>query len=322
MNLNETVIAVLGGSLASRGEQMLAEAGCRVVSTPAYPSTEMLKELFAREQPTALIVRLIKGLDGGLMDAAPGLKLIAKHGAGVNDIDLAAAAKRDLPVIAAVGANAPSVAEHALMMMLALAKDLRHRDAALRLGVWDKADYRGFDLADRTLGLVGFGKIAQNLARMALGLNMRLLVYDPFAAPTENVEMTDDLEYLFAASDVISLHCPLLPQTEGLVSAARLARMKPGALLINTARGEIVDEDALLDALREGRIAGAGLDSFAHEPPRPDHPLWTLPNVVVTPHIAGVTLDARDAVSTMTAANVLHFLRGEALPPTVFAQTV
>lgn len=316
----QPTVAVLGGRMAPEGEAILEGAGYAIVSTAPYPTDEQIGDLFESHRPLAVVIRLVRVLDGAAMDRGlPSLRLIAKHGAGFNDIDIAAAAARKVAVIVAAGSNAPSVAEHALMLILALAKDLRTRDARLREGIWEKSDYAGFDLRGRLLGLVGFGQIAQQLAIMAQGLAMRVMAYDPYATATvSGVEMTEDVAALFERADVVSLHCPLTDSTRNLVNADTLARMKPTALLINTARGEVVDEAALLAALRENRIAGAGLDSFADEPPAADHPFWSLPNVLVTPHIAGVSRDARLAVSTMTARNIVAFLAGEILPAGLF----
>ena len=315
-------IVVLGGGLVPEATAVVEQAGYRIVATAPYPSDAEIAALLQTHRPQAIIVRLIRHLSGALMDHAAELKLIAKHGAGCDDIDLVAARERGIPVVAAVGANATSVAEHALMMMLALAKDVRNRDAALRRGLWDKADYAGFDLAGRTLGLIGLGSAARALARMALGIGMCVIAHDPYAPPLPGVQDIPDAGSLFAAADVVSLHCPSTAETRNLVDAGMLARMKPSAILINTARGDVVDEAALFAALSTGRIAGAGLDCFAEEPPGADHPFWRLPNVIVTPHTAGVTRDARQAVSLMTARNVVAFLQNDVVPPHLFRAPV
>lgn len=312
-----TVVSV-GGPLAPEGEALIVKAGGRVVSTGPYPARADLIALLASEQPDAIVVRVVEKIDADVMRASPRLKLIAKHGAGTNDIDVEAAAALGLPVIAAVGANAHSVAEHALALLLALAKDIRTQDAFVRGGGWEKRVYKGFELRGRTLGLVGLGMIGRSFAAMVQPLGMTVFGYDPFAAPEAfgpHVERVADLDDMLGRCDVISLHCPLTPQTEGLINARALGLMKPGSLLINTARGEVVDEEALVAALKNGPPAGAGLDSFAHEPPSPTHPLWSLPNVILSPHIGGVTEDARRQVSTMTATNVAALLTGQTISP-------
>jgi D-3-phosphoglycerate dehydrogenase len=309
-------IVSLGGPVAPEGEEMLRAAGVTSLHTGAYPAKAEAAALLGRVSADAIIVRNVERIDAELMKASSSLKVIAKHGAGTNDIDLAAAKALGLPVLAAVGANAHSVAEHAFMLMLALIKDVRNQDAYVRRGGWDKKDYRGRELRGRTLGLVGIGMIGRALAAMVQPIGMTVIAYDPFAPAAAfgpHARRVESLDALLAQSDVASLHCPLTPETHGLIDARAFGLMKPGALLINTARGEVVDETALLDALTSGRIAAAGLDSFAVEPPAKDNPLWSLPNVIVTPHCGGVTEEARREVSLMTVRNVLALLQGGAV---------
>ena len=312
-----TVIS-LGGPVAPEGEEMLRAAGITSLSTAAYPAKEEVLELLSFRQPDALIVRLVERVDEDILRASPKLKLVHKHGAGTNDIDVAAAKELGIPVLAAVGANAHSVAEHALALIFALIKDLRAQDAFVRGGGWAKKSYQGHELRGRLLGLVGMGLIGRNLARMAGAMGMKVEAHDPYApdlAFGPDCTRAPDLDDLLARADVVSLHCPLTDQTQGLINARTLGLMKPTALLINTARGEIVDEPALLDALKGGAIAGAGLDTFSPEPPSPDNPLWQLDNVVLSPHIGGVTEEARREVSLITCANVIALLNGEAIEP-------
>lgn len=315
------VIATLGTQIAPEGVAILEASGATLVATPAYPGRTDLLALLAEHNPDALVIRLIERLDGELMDAAPNLKLIAKHGVGTNDIDVAAAAARRIPVIMATGANAHSVAEHALGLILALTKDFAAQDGHIRAGRWDKTLYAGRELRGQKLGLVGFGLIGQILARMAQPLGLIVSAYNPYAPDSafDGVTRIIDLDTLLAASDIVSLHTPLTPATRSLIDARRIGLMQPHALFINTARGEVVDEPALIAALEAKEIAAAGLDSFAEEPPRRS-PLWDLDNVILTPHVAGVTEDAKRAVSTLTAQNVLHFLRGEAVEPCYFVK--
>lgn len=317
-----TVIS-LGGPVTAAGEAMLRAAGITSLSTGPYPAKADVMALLAEHQADAVIVRLVDRIDADILKASPRLKLVHKHGAGTNDIDVAAAQALGIPVLAAVGANAHSVAEHALALMFALVKDMRRQDAFVRGGGWAEKAYRGGELRGRTLGLVGFGLIARNLARMALAIGMRVQAYDPFApddAFADGAVRATDLDALFATSDVLSLHCPLTEDTSNLVNARTLGLMKPSALLINTARGEVVDEPALCAALAAGTIAGAGLDTFAPEPPAPDNPLWQLDTVILSPHIGGVTEEARGEVSLITCGNVIAFLKGESVPPRFFVR--
>jgi D-3-phosphoglycerate dehydrogenase / 2-oxoglutarate reductase len=317
-----TVVS-LGGAIAQEAEDILRTADTVSIATGPYPKKEEVIALLANQQADAIIVRLIDRVDEAIMRASSRLKVVAKHGVGTNDIDLTAAKRLGLPVLAATGCNAHSVAEHALALMLALIKDLRRQDAFVRSGGWEKKSYQGHELRGRKLGLVGLGMIGRALASMVVPIGMTVEAYDPFAPPEAfepNLTRVTDLNVLLAESDVISLHCPLTNQTRNLIGARELGRMKPTALLINTARGEVVDEPALVKALESGTIAGAGLDSFASEPPEADNPLWKLPNVIVSPHVAGVTEEARREVSLQTVRNVLALLRNEDVHPRYFVR--
>jgi D-3-phosphoglycerate dehydrogenase len=303
----------LGGPVAPEGEDILRAAGIVSLSTGPYPGKAELLPLLAEIQPDALVVRLIERVDAEVMMASPRLKVVAKHGAGTNDIDVAAAAALGIPVLAAVGANAHSVAEHALTLMLALAKDLRTQDAFVRGGGWEKKAYRGHELRGRTLGIVGIGAIGSVVARLAVPFGMKTIAYDPYVSDTvfgSHVERVASLDALLSRADIVSLHCPLTEETRGMIAAHAFSLMKRDAVLINTARGEVVDESALIDALRSGAIAAAGLDVFAPEPPAAANPLWTFPNVIVSPHVGGVTEEARRELSVMTCRNVVALLEG------------
>jgi D-3-phosphoglycerate dehydrogenase / 2-oxoglutarate reductase len=317
-----TVVS-LGGAVTQEAEDILRTADTVSIATGPYPKKEEVIALLTKHQADAIIVRSVDRIDEPIMRASPRLKVVAKHGVGTNDIDLTAAKRLGLPVLAATGCNAHSVAEHALALILALIKDLRQQDAFVRSGGWEKKSYQGHELRGRKLGLVGLGMIGRALASMVVPIGMTVQAYDPFAPPEAfepNLTRATDLDVLLAESDVISLHCPLTDQTRNLIGARELERMKPTALLVNTARGEVVDEPALVKALESGTIAGAGLDSFASEPPAADNPLWKLPNVIVSPHVAGVTEEARREVSLQTVRNVLAFLRNEDVHPRYFVR--
>lgn len=307
-----TVVS-LGGPLTDAAVAILEKAGVRVVSTDSYPSKADALRLVEREQPDGIVVRLVEKIDEELMRASPKLKVVAKHGAGLDDIDREAAKRLGIRVLAAVGCNARSVAEHALALMLALAKDVKRQDARVRLGEWDKKGYPGFELQGRRLGLVGYGQIARIFGELATAVGLSVTAFDPFMPESAfgATARVTDLDVLLRQSDFVSLHCPLTPQTRGLIGARELELMGKKAFLINTARGEVIDEAALLAALKNGTIAGAGLDTFATEPPGPENPLWALDNVIVSPHCGGVTGEARGRVSTVTASNVLACIRGE-----------
>lgn len=313
----ERTVVILGGELASEGRLVLEDAGVNVVSTQPYIDRQGVIEVMRVHRPDAVIVRLLADLLGPEeMRAGGELRHIAKHGVGTNDIDVKAATALGIPVSMTTGSNGHSVAEHALALIMALVKDLPRQDALIRDGIWDKNQYKGRELRGQRLGLVGFGFIGQTLARMAGAIGMIVSAFDPHApghAFLDGITRETDLDTLLASSDVVSLHCPLTPETQNLIDARRIGLMKRGAFLINTARGEVVDEKALVSALEDGHLAGAGLDSFAVEPPGTENPLFQLSNTLVTPHVAGVTLDAKRAVSVMSAENVLAALNGKTL---------
>lgn len=238
-------IATLGTQIAPEGVAILEDAGARLVWTDAYPSNDEVVRVIGDNNPDALIIRLIDGLTDAHLALAPALRLIAKHGVGTNDIDVAAARARNIPVLMATGANAHSVAEHALGLIFALVKDFAAQDRHVRAGRWDKKLYNGRELRGQRLGLVGFGLIGQTLARMLEPVGVIVSAYDPYAPDSAflpGVERAADLDRLLATSDIVSLHTPLTEATRGLLDARRIALMQPGAILINTARGEVVDD--------------------------------------------------------------------------------
>ena len=259
-------ILVTGQDLATPAVELLTSAGFTPVYVPPYSGGEGLTQAVRDADPVGIISRMGR-LDAAAMDAAPSLRVISKHGVGVDNIDLNAAGRRGIPVLMATGANALSVAEHAIALMLAVAKRLVPLDRGLREGRWEKPGFKGREIAGSTLGLVAFGAIARHTARMAQALGMTVIAYDPFcpadAFAEVGVRQVEDVDALLAEADVISLHSPLTDDTRNLIGARRLALMKPDAIIVNTARGGLIDESALAAALAEGRIAGAGLDSGA-----------------------------------------------------------
>lgn len=267
----------------------------------------------------AIIVRTA-ALTEDRLGNAPRLKVIGKHGVGVDNVDLAAARARGISVVFTPGVNSQAVAEHALTLMLMVARRIPTASRLLRNGRFSEArrSIVAVDLHGKTLGLVGLGQVGRRLAAICRhGLAMRVLAFDPYVTPAQaeelGVELVAELAALLHAADVVSIHAPLTPETRGLIGREALARLKPTAILVNCARGGLVDEEALLEALRAGRLAGAGLDVFAEEPTPAAHPLFDLENVVVTPHVAGSSEEARRLMSETVAEDVLRVLRGE--PP-------
>jgi D-3-phosphoglycerate dehydrogenase len=249
------------------------------------------------------------------------LRFIEKWGIGVDRIDVEAARKRGIPLAITAGSNAGPVAELAIGLMLGVYRRLAHVDAALRRGVWLKAEMReiGYQIAGKTVGLVGFGNIGRKVAQRLRGFDCRVVYHDARRADVATEAALGvscvTLERLLAESDIVSLHAPLTPQTARMIDASSIARMKDGAVLINTARGELVDERALYDALVAGKLRGAGLDAFDPEPPAKDNPLLTLDQVIATPHTGGAVFDNVENVARHAIGNILRFLRGEPLAP-------
>jgi D-3-phosphoglycerate dehydrogenase len=260
-------------------------------------------------------------VSGSVIEAAPKLKLIQKYGIGVEKIDLDAAARRGVPVCIAAGVNAVAVAEIAITLMLAVYKRLCVAHNSLRDGKWLKWELRTgcYELWKKTVGLIGGGNIGRAVAkRLCHGFECRVLYYDVCRLPPETETACGmtyaPMEELLRQADIVSLHVPLMPETRGLIGARELAMMKPSAILINTSRGGVVDESALIEALEKGVIANAGLDVFAKEPPDRDNPLLRMDNVVVTPHNGGGTVDTMKRIFGHAFDNVMRVERGEPLP--------
>ncbi|MDE2565562.1 MAG: hydroxyacid dehydrogenase [Burkholderiales bacterium] len=262
----------------------------------------------------AIVVRNRTQVRGELLAALRRCRVVGRLGVGLDNIDLPGCAARGLQVIPATGANALSVAEYVLATAMLLLRGAYAASAAVAAGQWPRAALSGGrEIGGKTLGLVGFGSIGQLTARLARGLGMQVLAHDAMRAPTDPVFAQDGvrgctLDALVAQADVVSLHVPLLDSTRGLFGAARLAAMKPGAVLINTARGEIVDELALAAALKSGHLGGAAIDVFGTEPLPASPHFEGLANLVLTPHIAGVSAEANGRVSTLIATRVLEAL--------------
>jgi D-3-phosphoglycerate dehydrogenase len=242
------------------------------------------------------------------MAAAPSLKVVSKHGSGTDTIDKIAARARGIEVVAAAGANAAAVAEQALALMLACAKSVATLNARMHTGYWDKSTHKSLELDGRTVGLVGLGAIGQRFAKMADAIGMRVIGFDPYAKELPPYIQSVDLEAIWRESDVISLHCPLTEDNRNLVNAETLAACKPGVIIVNTARGGLIDEAALVAALRSGQVASAGLDSFQVEPMVAGHPFQGIANLTLSPHIGGVTGAAYVNMGVAAARNALDVL--------------
>ena len=316
-------ILVTGPALTPEATELAARRGARLVPTATYASPDELAAVAVREKPDAIIVRQGK-ITEKVIAASPKLKAIAKHGVGYDSIDIEAAGRRGIPVLVARGANSQSVAELAFALMFGVARDLAHLDRRVKAGHWDKATTSGTQILGRNLGVVGLGDIGRILVGLVQPLCMNVRVFDPYMPAdlkVEGAERVASLDEILATSDVISLHCPLTPQTRNMIGPEQLSRMRPGAILINTARGGLIDEAALFEALRDRKIGGAGLDTFAEEPPKRDHPLLSLPNVIATPHAGASTQAARDAMGVIAVNHVMDVLDGKTVDPRAMVNT-
>ena len=292
--------AVLASSAAWRG--LAGRAQLDYYDT--LPGSE--DRLAERIAPAEVVlnIRASSRFTDAVMAACPRLRLISVWGTGTDHVDLAAAERRGIAVATTPGVSAVSIAEHTLALLLAVARHIPAADAATRRAEWPRG--QSVELNGKTCGIVGLGAIGRRFARLAAAIGMRVIAWTLHPRPVDGVELVE-LDELYRTSDVISLHLRLSPLTENFVGEAQFALMKPGAILINTARGAIVDEGALVRALTANRIAGAGLDVFTREPLPPGHPLLRLPNAVLTPHCAGITPEALEAGLQMAVDNIWRF---------------
>jgi D-3-phosphoglycerate dehydrogenase / 2-oxoglutarate reductase len=260
----------------------------------------------------AIVVRSATKLTADVIERADRLKVIGRAGVGVDNVDVEAATRRGIIVANAPESTVVSAAEHTVGLLVALARNIPQAHAALKQGRWERKAWGGVELAGKTLGILGFGRIGQQVARRALGLGMRAVAYDPFVAGERFRELGVDRvatpEEVYAAADFLTLHLPLTPETRGSLDAAAFAAMRDGVRVVNAARGALVDEGALLDALRSGKVGGAALDVFSAEPYA--GPLLELENVVVTPHLAASTDEAQDRAGVIVAEQVAAALEG------------
>jgi len=294
---------IVADKISERGIALLRETGWEVV----LPTAAALASEIANAD--GLVVRSATKVTRELLDRAEKLRVVGRAGVGIDNVDMDAATNRGVLVMNTPGGNAVSVAEHTFALLLGLARGVPQSNAAIHAGRWEKSA-SGMELRGKTLGLVGLGRVGSEVARRARALEMTVLAFDPYVTPAAARELEVELipfEDLLKRSDVISLHTALSPATEKMINAAALAQMKKGARLINCARGELIDEAALAEALRSGQLAGAAVDTFAEEPPK-NSPLLGLPNLIATPHIAGSTAEAQEEVGTLIAQQVRDYL--------------
>lgn len=298
-------LLVTAADLAPQALELLA--GFEVVFAGKTPDEDAIVALCEQHQPVAIVVRYGK-ITARIMDASKRLRVIAKHGSGTDTIDKAAAAARGIVVNAAAGANADAVAEHAWALILACAKNVVALDARMRAGFWDKATHKSLELHGKTLGVVGLGAIGRRVAAIGAAMGMKVVAFDPFVkeAPA-GVELAP-LAGVLAQSLVLSLNCPLTDENRQMINRASLATMPDGAILVNTGRGGLIDDDALREALASGKLRAAGLDAFTPEPLVGEHAWRDVPGTVLTPHVGGVSEDAYVNMGLGAARNVLAVL--------------
>lgn len=298
---------------APEAQAVVQQAGGQIHFMAEPITAESLAQQLAQTSAQALVLRGSKPVSAAVLQAAPALRIVAKNGAGVDSVDMEAARAQGVAVAVAQAANAPAVAEHALALMLALVRQLHQLDQQVRAGGWAGSNWQGRDFRGSTVGIVGYGAIGRATAQLAAALGAKVLVLRP-AGQADDFDCEPDLRQLLPRVDILSLHCPLTERSRGMIGVNELALLRPGSLLINTARGPVVDEAALLAALQSGHLGGAGLDTFDTEPLPKGHPLARLPQVLLTPHVAGVTRQAALRVATLTAANIVDHLAGRPLP--------
>jgi D-3-phosphoglycerate dehydrogenase len=304
---------LLPSTMAKAGWDVLI--GRDDIEAVAYEPYITMPDLAAALRDTDGIALSLTPLRAPEIAVAERLRVAARIGVGFDAVEVPALTARGIPLMVVGTANSVSVAEHAIFMMYALAKQVMGQEKLVRENRWkDRWTALPVDLAEKALLIVGFGRIGTRTAKRALAMDMRVLVYDPYVSTADIIsagcEPVTDLDAAVARADVVTIHCPKSPETIGMFNAARFARMKPSAFIVNTARGGIIDEVALHAALTSGKLAGAGIDVFDKEPPAADNPIFGLPNTIVSAHMAGVTAESMDRMAVTTVKNILSVLDG------------
>ena len=301
---------LIADKLEAAGVELLQESGLEVDNKPGLKPEELKAILPAYD---AVIVRSAAKITADML-ASPGkLKAIARAGVGVDTIDVAAATRQGIVVMNTPGGNTVSAAEHTIALLMSLARRVPQADAVMKAGGWDRSKFVGTQITGKTLGVIGLGRIGREVAKRAVGLEMKVLAYDPFLTPEKAEEMgftgVASVAAMLPLVDFLTIHVPLTDETKSLIGAKELAAMKPTARVLNVARGGVIDEAALAEALTKGTIAGAGIDVFGAEPPAADNPLLKAPNVVLTPHLGASTLEAQETVAVEAAQLIIDFLQ-------------
>jgi D-3-phosphoglycerate dehydrogenase len=306
-------IFITGSGIAEEARQFLKDENCTFeVGDPKDTPNDIVKKLRIFN-PDGVIVRQGK-ITGDVQDASENLKVICKHGVGTDNIDIVAATKRGIPVMFTPRANYESAAEHTLALILSLIRRIPIQDKRIRNGIFDKKNFDGVELLGKTLGIIGFGHIGRRLSELIDPFKMNVVVYHPsYTDETlpKYILKVQNVEDIFPQADIISFHCPLTPDTKGMINKQTIDRMKKDVYLINTARGGLVNESDLFQALQDRRVSGAALDVFEIEPPPADNQLFTLDNVILTTHIGGVSDNSLRNMGMAAVKNVLAVLKGD-----------
>ncbi len=304
---------LVADDVSDSGLQPLRNAGF-VVEKRTRLAPDALRD--ALRDCEGLIVRSATKVTADLMDRAPKLRVIGRAGVGVDNIDVPAATVRGIVVMNAPDANTITTAEHTIALIIALARQVPQAHSSLRAGHWERKRFIGVELQGKTLGVIGLGRIGRAVAARARGLGMNIVAYDPFIVPEQardlEIEMAS-LDDVFTRADFLTVHTPLTPETRSIIGREAFAKMKPGVRIVNCARGGLVDETALCEAIKSGMVAGAALDVFAEEPPPRDHPLLALEEVIATPHLGASTTEAQESVAFSVAEQMRDFLLTGAL---------
>ncbi len=299
--------------VSDSGLQPLRDSGISVEKRVGVGQDELRQAL---KDCAGLVVRSETKVTSDLMDSAPALRVVGRAGVGVDNIDVPAATERGIVVMNAPDGNTITTAEHTIALLIALARRIPQANTSLKSGRWERKTFIGVELQGKTLGVVGMGRIGRTVAARARAFGMKIVAYDPFIAPEQardaEIELAP-LDELFANSDFITVHTPLTPETRGVIGRDAFAKMKKGVRIINCARGGLVDETALYDAIKSGTVAGAALDVFAEEPPPSNHPLLMLDEVIVTPHLGASTTEAQEGVAFTVAEQMRDYLLSGAL---------
>jgi D-3-phosphoglycerate dehydrogenase len=310
--MSETKIFV-ADEVSDTGLQPLRDAGFVIEKRTGLDASELREAL---KDCAGLVVRSETKVTADLMDSATMLRVVGRAGVGVDNIDVPAATERGIVVMNAPDGNTITTAEHTMALLIALARRVPQANSSLKSGRWDRKIFIGVELQGKTLGIIGFGRIGRAVAARARAFGMKIVAFDPFIAPEQARDSEialAPLEELFASADFITVHTPLTAETRGVIGAEAFAQMKPGVRMINCARGGLVDETALYEAIKSGKVAGAALDVFVKEPPPPDHPLLLLDEVIVTPHLGASTTEAQEGVAFTVAEQMRDYILSGAL---------